>query len=810
MTQLQVCGRSRVCSVWWLVMLVGLLCPMSWADAPTLAVAEPARSYSMQNALQYWRDDAGTIDIDALLEQEKRLPWGMLDKGTPNFGFDSRPYWYRLHLSNELDREVDLMLEIDYPVLDYVDLYVIDSEGQRNTYHFGDKIPFNERNIKHTNFVLPLELNAKQRVSLYLRVQTNGAHQIPVTLWSAASFQEQDVRRMMGQGAYFGIMVVMVVYNLFVFFSVRDTSYLYYVAAVASFAIFQATLHGFSFQYLWPNAIYWNDTAISISLSMFGLTGSLFVLSFLQLKQHSRGYYQLLFWYAVLNASLVVGAFVLPYETSIKLSSFVGIFGNIIALVPGIHLLLKGHKHARYFIAGWSIFLTATFTLALNKFGMVPQSFLTEYGVQIASVLEVVMFSFALADRINFMRQEKERLETNAKQALLESNRSLEESNRLKDEFLATISHELRTPMNGVLGCLENMEESHTPVNPYQKAARQSATEMMRLVERILGYTEIQSGQLKLHLQAFDLTACCQKVVEKFAPLAETKRLPLLLTVDAQLPAQVVGDENHIAQVLDALLDNAIKFTDTGRVELQVRLQNQDEIRQQVDVNFCVCDTGKGIPTESVQKIFEKFRQIDGSFQRRQGGLGIGLAISQNLVQAMGSLIHYASADPSGSRFSFTLTLPYEPITKETIPNETIEAKSNTTAAPLNVPLDLNGKHVLVVEDNPVNQMVMKGKLKKQGANVIVADNGQIAVELIQQQPVDLVLMDCQMPVMDGFEATRAIRQLGGRYASVPIIAVTANAMSQDRDRCLASGMNDYLAKPVDVEQLWATLQKWL
>lgn len=779
--------------------------PVAQAASGLVSTDTHEKSLNLQPVLQYWMDPTGTTDPNTVLHSADALDWTLVDGPTPSFGFDKSAYWYRFGIDNPTDTTDDLVLEIDYPVLDYVDVYLQNADTSWALHRFGDKIPFSARTVKHHNFILPLTAEARSVRQVLIRVQTNGAHQVPLQVWKRYPFEEHNQNQLVGQGIYFGVMMVMVLYNLFIFFSVRDSSYIFYVGTVASFSMFQAGLHGFAFEYFWPNAVHWNDTAISVEIGLFGFFGSMSVLTFLRLKEYNRFFYRLLVGYAAASVVCVFLSFVLPYDISVRLNTVLGAPGHLVCLAPGIYMMLKGHWHARFFVIGWSLFLCSTLMLTLNKFGLLPVNFMTEYTPQLGSMAEVVLFSFALADRINFYRQEHDRRERQHQLALMEANRSLEESNRVKDEFLATISHELRTPMNGVIGCLDNMQGDAGGASgeSYRSAARQSARDMMRLVERILGYTEVQSGQLVLRSHEFSLQGRCKALAEEYQQRATGKGLAFSLDI-GRIPDTLIGDETHIVQVLDALLDNAFKFTRQGSIGLRIVAEDVNEKTEMCTLRFTVSDSGDGIPASARDTLFDKFNQLDRSYHRSFGGLGIGLATSQALVKAMGGCIDYApctdAGQEGGSVFSFCLRLPCK---------VSVIALAQREVQPA-TGLDLHGKHVLVVEDNPVNQMVIKGKLKKQGADVVVADNGQIAVDLIQQQLIDVVLMDCQMPVMDGFEATRCIRQLGGNYARVPIIAVTANAMTKDRQRCLDAGMNDYLSKPVDSNQLLDAIRKWV
>jgi len=372
-----------------------------------------------------------------------------------------------------------------------------------------------------------------------------------------------------------------------------------------------------------------------------------------------------------------------------------------------------------------------------------------------------------------------------------------ESASLAKSEFLATMSHEIRTPMNGVVGMLQVLENS--PLNAEQKAqldtAMGSADTLMRLFNDILDLSKLESGKLKLASSAFALPHALRAVGQDLLPRARQKKIELLVTLPPDLPAYVAGDETRVKQVLFNLAANAIKFTETGRVEVAAAVVHHQE--QVCVIRFDVRDTGIGMDEATQAKLFRVFSPGDSSMTRRFGGTGLGLAISQRLVNQMGGHITVQSKPAAGSVFSFELALPLAPAPAKPLP---------PAAAPSPGPL---AGRVLVVEDDRVNQRVIELLLRKLGLTPVVVGDGATAVECATHQTWTAILMDCQMPEMDGFEATRRIRQhLAGR--PLPIIAITANALAGDRAACVAAGMDDFLAKPVKQEELRSCLARWI
>lgn len=744
--------------------------------------------------------------------------WRQSEQDVINFAFSDSAYWLRTRIENPGPADRDLILELAFPLHDYVDAYMEEANGSFRAVRTGDRRPFDTREIDHPHFLFPVSVSAGAVRSVYLRLDSeDGLHEAaPLVLRDRAAFEAADSLNNYVNGLLFGFLLIMLFYNLFVFVSLRDRSYFHYVLFIVTACTWYFTYQGMAFRVLWPKFPELGNRMIPVSTAATFLASIAYFRLVLETTLRTprldflfRTSY--LAWGSILAYSLFGS-----YKTSIQ-----SVMAGIVFFVPvflsaGIITMWQGHRPARYFVLSFFVLLAGTFMLALKVGGILPSNVLTEKSVTIGFSLTVLLLALGLADRINVIREERAAAqaaalekETLARQAQERSATELKRMNALKDSFLANTSHELRTPLNGIIGLADALIGGIGRGEPERiqhnlQLIAHSGRRLSNLVNDILDFEKLRKDDIALEARRVDLHSIVDVVLSLVRPTMQNPGLELKNEVPRDF-APVLADEARLEQILHNLVGNAVKYTDRGTIRVFAR-RPADEM-----VEVSVEDTGIGIPAAEQEQIFDSFAQLYPRTGRKYAGTGLGLSISRKLVELHGGRIACESEPGRGTRFYFTLPAaradspdgleravvavpPAGPTALAEIRvAETVDAGRGPTAADKPV--------VLLVDDEPVNLEVMRSHLELADFSARLAANGLEAQDDLKNDPLpDLVVLDIMMPFLSGLDLAREIRR---EYSltDLPILMVTARTRTEDLMAAMEAGANDYLTKPVEREE---------
>ncbi|MCC1497496.1 hybrid sensor histidine kinase/response regulator [Alcanivorax sp. 1008] len=720
------------------------------------------------------------------------------DRGKhPAFGFDRGAIWFLIPLSNDTN-EQDWILQAGRPHMDSLDLFLFDQQDQLvGSFRHGDQIPWSERPYPHTNLLFPLELKPEQDYRLVFRAASVGAIELPLAIMPPYSFQQYDTTFQNFVGLYLGAIGVMLLFNLLLYLSIRDRSYLMYCLYLTGLLGYLTSREGLPFKLLWPEQP-WLNNPVQAASAILGIGFMmLFANDFMRLRK-ARPRMERAVRYT--GWSLVILA---PLSTLVETGTVLRIVtaGTAFLVLPVIAITIDriraGYHPARYFLLSFSPFAVMVFLFMLKTYSFIDSNWLIDHGFEVGSMIEAWLLSFALAHRFIMLRDENERIQREAtvelEQRVIERTRELHNALNARSQFLAVMSHEIRTPLNGIIGTVEMLKDGIKDAEHgrHLHVIEQSGNTLLALINDILDYSSIESGKMPIISEQFNLSALATETVGLYTQNAKAKGLLIDLQLDSDIGTLCQGDPVRLRQILGNLISNAVKFTEHGEVtvHLQRDHHNSDYVLFEVE------DTGIGIAPDTLSELFELFQQADSSTRRRYGGTGLGLAICRQLVELIGGEIGVQSTPGKGSRFWFRLPLPQTSVEQRQAEAVDRAGKNRTPQVRL-----------LIVDDNHVNLLVAQGLARKLGHLVEVAESGPeaIAVLLNDSRPYDLILMDCEMPDMDGFETSAEIIRLQneGKIPPIPIVALTAHAVPDKIRACHEAGMISHLAKPINSEKL--------
>ncbi|MFN3639865.1 MAG: 7TM diverse intracellular signaling domain-containing protein [Flavobacterium sp.] len=711
-----------------------------------------------------------------------------------DFGFTKDQFWIRFEIENKTDDKLIYYLETSRPITDRVSLYTLQSNTLISSEYTGDLIPYSERAFNHRKSIFKVELEPQSDYLYYLMLKSDGeVINGSVYLRTDENLHAQSAFEQMVFGFFYGILLIAAILYLFFFFAMKERSFLYYSLYVIFIGLLQFSLDGYFYQFFTPEAGWLSQRSVFITATIANFLLGRYAQVFLNVNRYSKfmqyGFYTVFSLDFLLLIAIIIFPGALFY--SYPIANILGLL--ILSLIIGSIIVIyrKTGKIDGFFTTG-IFFLVAGFVVfILKNFSVLPVSFWTENSSKLGTGMEVIFLSLSMANLIKRLRDEREELKD---LALVKS----EEMNELKSYFLSNISHELRTPLNAILSLSDAIKTENKDEETQKKTEiiKYSAVGLLNSVNDILDFSKIEKNELKLELSDFNLKTTLQQILKHAELQAIDKNLGFNVNFKGEFPEKCHGDASRLAQIVQNVLSNALKFTEQGFIRCEFEMISKGKGKS--DFMITIADTGVGIPKEKMKSIFDSFSQESINNKRKFGGLGLGLYIVKSLVDLFGGNIDMQSLPAQGTVCKMVLPL-------QVVKSEKIEVPTTSQIQDY----DLGGKRILVVEDNAMNQMVIKMITKKWlNTQVVFANNGLEGLQTLKGSNFDVVLMDLQMPVMDGYEATIAIRngEAGKEKSNIPIIAVTADVMETTKTRVKEIGMNHYLSKPVDKEVLYKSV----
>jgi two-component system, sensor histidine kinase LadS len=810
--------------------------PLRGDGIPPVVITGERGDFPLGRHLEVFEDVDKNLTINEISAPAYSMRFRPVGMDLPRFGYTTSAIWVRFSIRNTLPHTLYFLIELDYPPIDHAALFIPREGGGFDTLLQGDHEPQGDNTALNEKPLFPLQLAAGAVHTYFMRIETEGSMQVILTAWMPPAFLVRNTIEKFIFGSYFGIMLVMCAYHLFLFFSLRDRAYLAYVMHMLGTGLWLFSKTGMLYAHVLPEHPFLANVLGLTGIYVAVMGALVFFLLFLNTRKTMPPMDWIFKALALLAACGMAGSFFLPYQPMMMLATALAMLAAVIAIPSGLYTLWKRYTPARFFVLAWLAFMIVAFLVPLADMGVISGLLLSKYALLAGSTLQVTLMSFALGDRIHLIRKENEevkngvlRIQREATESLelrveartrklSEANRKLTELDRAKSRFFATISHELRTPLTLIIAPVESaLNDGACGVDRAAlESIQRNAEKLLSLINDLLDLSRIDAGRMKLLVECVDAVSLVRTRVAMMDAACRTRGITVSVCTPGD-PVYVWVDAKRIGQVVDNLLSNAIKFTgDGGRVAVSV----EGAARACM---ITVEDNGMGIARDHLEAIFDRFVQGDQSNEKRFGGSGIGLSLVREFTELHDGAVQVVSLDEKshpdnhGARFTVTLHKGREHFDGRADVEyaEEMERPPFQDPSPFTRPEGEAGREstrgaedaehsILVVEDH-ADMRGLIARILGAGCSVIEAGNGAEALRLLDsmKEPPDLVLTDVMMPEMGGIELAQKM-SADDRFAGIPVIVLSARADMEMKMEGFDSGVIDYIVKPFNARELKA------
>jgi len=824
--------------------LIVLLLPAYSAASNSVKLIDEMSFYPLARYIEIFEDRDNYFTIEMVSEKKTIPSLFRSTNGIINFSITDSTMWIRFRVVNNTLDNRKFLLELAYTPIDYATLYTPESGNTFSAITLGDLVPIENRLIRNRKPLFPLFIEPGSSVRYYMKFETQSPMQITLNVWKPLAFFENDHNEQILYGLFFGIMLVMAFYNLFLFFSLRDKTYLAYFSFVISFLLWGMTNYGFMYEYI----ITWNPMIANLSTLIFLflalISATVFTKLFLKTAEYMPVFNRIFNSFIFLFFIGLVASVILDFKYGIMMAELGNAVLSVMAIISATISLLRGYTPARFYLIAWALFLAGCLIYTLKDLTVIPNVWMTRNLIIIGNIFEVVLLSFALGDRINILRREKDKAIADSMRLQIESKNALEqkviertrelndaceklkELDVLKTEFFANISHELRTPLSFIITPIQAALDGtygNQIDRDFLEMINWNGVHLLELINNLLDFSKIDAGRMSLKVGIINIAQMIQYHASAVKTACDIEGIKLEILIDND-DVYLYMDPEKTYRILSNMFSNSLKFTDSGGI-ITVRLQTMD--------SKCIIefeDTGVGIPEKNISSIFERFSQAAPLSIQNFNSTGIGLALVRELLSLHGGDITVVSrcivSHPNDHGTIFSISIPKGKEHLKDKPGVEISdieisciSNEKFLAIPGKNPL-LKSKDVyngiynytnepviLVVEDNREMHELLDAILCNEFRLIHVC-NGNEALDVLRsmEKPPDLILADVMMIGMSGCELTRQVR-VDPHYDSVPIILLTAYSDPAIKFEGFEGGATDFITKPFNARELICRLQ---